>query len=189
MQYTMIAGVNGVGKSTIYTALSCEEKAALGVRVNVDEVVSTLGHWSSDELQFIAAKQAVKQIKEHLESGITFHQETTLAGRSIASTIKKAKEKGYKILLWYVFVDSAETSKQRVAHRVQNGGHGIPDDVIENRFVASFENLKYIMPLCDEINLYNNTSEFEIVAKIIGGQLTIYNPNIPKHIMNVLRGD
>ena len=45
MKYTIIGGINGVGKSTIYSSLSDADVRALGKRVNVDEIVSTYGDW------------------------------------------------------------------------------------------------------------------------------------------------
>jgi len=42
----------------------------------------------------------------------------------------------------FISVDSAETAKQRVEERVQNGGHGIPASDIEKRYIESFANLQ-----------------------------------------------
>lgn len=62
---------------------------------------------------------------------------------------KRAKQLGYTIELHYVGVDSVETAKRRVAERVQNGGHGIPESDIEKRYFQSFSNLQYLLKECD----------------------------------------
>lgn len=54
-----------------------------------------------------------------------------MCGKSIIKNFKRAKQLGYTIELHYVGVDSVETAKRRVAERVQNGGHGIPESDIE----------------------------------------------------------
>ncbi|WP_248282131.1 hypothetical protein [Mucilaginibacter robiniae] len=50
-------------------------------------------------------------------------------------------------------------AKQRVAKRVSNGGHNIPDDVIERRYYRGIQNLINLYnPLCDNWIVINNTS-------------------------------
>ena len=47
-------------------------------------------------------KAAVKKIQDCIERGISFTQETTLSGVRTEHTIRKAKENGYQIRLYYV---------------------------------------------------------------------------------------
>jgi len=182
MRFTVIGGLNGVGKSTIYSTLSDEEILALGKRINVDEIVSSLGDWWDIETQYTAGKLAVKEIKQCLNAGACFHQETTLAGRSILNTIKIAKSKGYSMHLWYIYVSNVEIAKQRVKSRVANGGHGIADDIIERRSITTLEGLKNVLPFCDEVRLYDNTTVFNPVARITNGKLIYLDKNIPAQI-------
>lgn len=64
-----------------------------------------------------------------------------MATRSYLSLIERAKVLGYKITLLYIWLDSPETAKKRVAIRVMKGGHNIPDDVIERRYYRGIYNL------------------------------------------------
>ena len=73
------------------------------------------------------AREAVKLIKLYIDEKISFNQETTLSGRSIINNIKRAKQKGYTIILNYIGVDNSETAKSRVDLRVRKGGHEIHD--------------------------------------------------------------
>lgn len=187
MRYTLIGGLNGVGKSTIYDLLAKGDKAQLGTRINVDEIASKLGHWSDFKVQLVAGKKAVSQIKECLDLGLNFHQETTLSGRSILKTVKDAKEKGFYICLWYVYVDNIDIAKARVLSRVEKGGHGIPEDVIESRSKTSLATLKQLAPLCDELRLYNNTAALTATARITHGKLKILDKNIPANILDCLQ--
>ena len=186
MRYTIIGGINGVGKSTIYSSLSDDEIHALGKRINVDEIVSAFGDWRDAKAQFQAGKQAVEEIKACLKAKIDFHQETTLAGRSILHTAKAAKEIGFAVHLWYIFVADVEIAKQRVHARVADGGHGISDDIIEHRSITSLTTLEYLIPLCDEVWLYDNTTAYNLVARGINGKIRILDKNIPQHIFNRL---
>ena len=186
MRYTIIGGLNGVGKSTVYSALTEEEMKGLGKRINVDEIVSTLGDWRDEAIQFAAGKQAVNTIRDCLNAMCDFHQESTLSGRTILNTIMKAKDRGYVVHLWYIYVASVDIAKQRVLSRVANGGHGIHEDIIERRSTTSLEILKTIVPLCDEVRLYDNTVAFYPVARIVEEQLKVLDKAIPQTILSCL---
>ena len=61
-------------------------------------------------------------------------------------------------------VNTDEIAKERVAHRVSVGGHGIPEKDIERRYIETFENLNKIVSECDRILFYDNTHGFERFA-------------------------
>ena len=59
--------------------------------------------------------------------------ETTLATRSHAPRIRRFKAAGYRVELIYLRPPSADFSVARVARRVAQGGHGIPEDTLRRR--------------------------------------------------------
>ena len=71
--------------------------------------------------------------------------------------------------MYYVGVDSVEIAKERVKSRVIAGGHGIPEQDIERRYQESLNQLKFIMPLCDILELYDNTEVFAKAARFEQG--------------------
>ncbi|WP_426711177.1 zeta toxin family protein [Cetobacterium sp. SF1] len=175
--YTLFAGVNGAGKSSLYNNLILTmDKQLLGKRINTDEIVKEIGDWKRDTDQMKAGRIALEKIKEFFLNKITFNQETTLCGNSILRTIKKAKDLGYTIDLHFVSVDSPEIAKERVHQRVLKGGHGIPEESIERRFYESRENLKKIISLCDKITIYDNTTTLETKVYIKNNKL-LYKSN------------
>ena len=158
--YVIFAGVNGAGKSTLYNTIT--PTLDLGVRINTDEIVRNIGDWRNNEDQVRAGKMALKLRKECVEKNISFNQETTLTGKNIIKAIKEIKSRGYTIHLYYVGVNSPEIAKQRVKNRVKRGGHDIPEDVIEKRYVETLENLKTILPLADYAKIYDNSEKYEL---------------------------
>ena len=176
-KYILIAGVNGAGKSTLFHVL---EELKNMPRVNTDEIVKQFGDWNSISDFFNAGKQAVKMINEYFECGTTFNQETTLCRNNILKNIKKAKSLGYYIELHYVGVENVEIAKKRVAYRVSVGGHGIPEEDIERRYVETFENLNKIVSECDRISFYDNTNEFERFAVIEDGKFVVLVEDVPE---------
>ena len=175
-KYILIAGVNGAGKSTLYQTLESLKNMP---RVNTDEIVKSFGNWKNMSDVFRAGTIAITKIKEYFEQGITFNQETTLCGASIIKNIKWAKSLGYQIELHYVGVASVTIAKERIAYRVSQGGHGIPDADVERRYAESFKRLEEIISLCDLAVLYDNTDIFNRFAIYQEGRLLDLAENRP----------
>ena len=173
--YTIIAGVNGAGKSTMYETLRHEIK---GVRINSDEIlVLNGGDWKNEKDQIKAGMEAVKRIKHCINEGASFNQETTLAGRSILGTVKKAKEQGYTIKIYYVGLKNADLAIERVNKRVSKGGHGIDEDVIKKRYTVSLVMLKQVLPLCDFAVIYDNSTDFDKIATYKDNKWKVFDHN------------
>ena len=156
-RYILLAGVNGAGKSTLFQTKSELQNM---LRINTDEILRQFGDWRNVDDLMKAGKIAVRRLNEYLDGGFSFNQETTLCGKSIFRTIEKARQCGYSIEMHYVGVDCVEIAKKRVAYRVEHGGHGIPEQYIERRYIESLENLPRVLRLCDLASLYDNTEYF-----------------------------
>lgn len=176
-KYILIAGVNGAGKSTLYKTL---ESLSDMPRVNTDEIVREFGDWRNAADVVKAGKIAITKIKHNFENGISFNQETTLCGNNIIKNIEKAKSLDYRIELHYVGVDSVEIAKDRIAYRVMHGGHGIPDEDVERRYVESIRRLQQVINMCDMVILYDNTKVFNRFAIYQNGQLVNISEDRPK---------
>lgn len=182
--YTIFAGVNGAGKTSIYKTIYYEENK-LEKRINTDEMVERIGSWQDNNLQISIAIEAVKLLSYYISNSISFNQETTLSGKTIVKNINTAKSKGYHVVMNYIGVESPDIAKERVRIRVSKGGHGISEDVIERRYNESLQNLRMVIDICDEINIYDNTNKFEQIAYIVNGELrwkSIVLPNWAKDI-------
>ena len=71
--------------------------------------------------------------------------------------IEKWRSEGYCFQLYYFWLPSADLAVQRVALRVKNGGHNIPEDTIRQRYSQSLKNLfRLYMPLADVWQVYDN---------------------------------
>jgi predicted ABC-type ATPase len=175
-KYILYAGVNGAGKSTLYnTTHYCETMP----RINTDEIVREFGDWRNTADLMKAGKIAVAKLKQYMEEGVTFNQETTLCGHSIYNSIVKAKGLGYFVEMHYVGVDSAEIAIERIAKRVKEGGHDVPRGDVERRYIESSKNLISIIPLCDLVALYDNTEKFRRFAIYKNGELMLVSNKLP----------
>lgn len=176
-KYILYAGVNGSGKSTLYYS----SKKYLDLpRINTDEITKTFGDWRENYNVVRAGKLAVKEIQRLFSEGKSFTQETTLCGKSILRNIDKAKALGYEIEMHYVGLESVELAKERIAKRVANGGHGIPEQDVERRYEESLKNLLKVINVCDVIMVYDNTSRISGVAMISNGNIMQIGEDVPK---------
>ena len=150
--YTIIGGVNGVGKSS-FTGVLKERSTDLGVIVDVDKITAELGGNA-----LAGGKAALRKINECIARGISFTQETTLSGRKTEATAKQVRELGYHVRLFYIGLDSAEESLSRIANRVKRGGHDIPCDDVIRRFAGRWEAVAKVLPYCNEAEFYNTTT-------------------------------
>lgn len=153
----IIGGCNGAGKTTAsYTVLpeilNCREF------VNADEIARGLSPFNPESVAIEAGKLMLERINQLLDNGKSFSIETTLATRSYANLIHRAHSKGYVVSLLYFWLDSPELAIKRVAQRVSEGGHNIPEDVIRRRYYLGIANLnKIFIPLVDAWYLFDNT--------------------------------
>jgi len=160
----LIAGANGSGKSTIARVLLPTE----GVRfVNPDDIARELNPDAPEHAKIAAGREALHRIDEFFDDGESFAIETTLSGIVHVKTLRRAKELGYGTTLIYVFVDSAEICIARIAARVRNGGHYIPDADVRRRYGRSKRNfLNVYAPLVDQWTLiYNGSAQADMVAR------------------------
>lgn len=175
-KFTIFAGVNGAGKSTLFYS---EGNRDLGIRLNSDEILHSLGlDWKDPKAQILAGKKLLQLQKECLSNEVSFNQETTLSGKTIFNVVQKAKDLGYSIHLRYVGVATPEIAKTRVEQRIARGGHGVSEGTVERRFEISKENFVKIYPFCDTIIIYDNTEKMTCVASIKNGKIELMQ-NVP----------
>ena len=182
--YTIIAGVNGVGKSSL-TGVLARDKSDLGMIIDTDSITRQQGG-----SKLGGAKEAIRRIESCLENGVNFTQETTLSGSRTLKTVQEARARDYRINLYYVAVNSAEESLDRIANRVRKGGHDIPEEDVRRRYKNRFRDLMKVLPYCDTAQFYDNENGFQFVAEFRNGELLqvgSYCPEWLSHLMEALR--
>lgn len=145
----IIAGCNGAGKTTAsYTILPeiwhCQEF------VNADEIARGLSPLNPNSMAVQAGRIMLRRIEELLKQGVSFSIETTLATRSYVQLVKRAQAEGYTVNLLFFWLESPAMAVQRVAKRVKEGGHDIPEDVIYRR---------YKLGICNFFKLYKDVAD------------------------------
>ena len=165
----IIAGPNGAGKTTASFSLLPDVLHCLNF-VNADEIARGLSPFASESVAFQAGRIMLQRIDELLPQKVDFAIETTLATRSYVHLVHRAQNLGYKVHLIYFYLENEEQAIQRVAQRVSNGGHNIPEQDIRRRFKRGIYNLLNLyMPICDSVLIYNNVMT---PAKLVARKIT-----------------
>ena len=177
--YTIIGGVNGVGKSS-FTGVLKERTMDLGTIIDVDKITAELGG-----NPLAGGKAALTKIRDCITRNVSFTQETTLSGYKTEATAKQVKELGYYVRMFYVGLDTLDESLTRIQNRVRRGGHDIPHDDVTRRFSSRWEALAKVLPYCDEAEFYDNDNGFVKVAEYRNGELRTVGDRIPNWIMEL----
>ena len=178
--YTIIGGVNGVGKSS-FTGVLKERCEDLGHIIDVDKITAELGKGT-----LAGGKAALTKIENCIEKRLSFTQETTLSGYRTEATAKKVKDLGYFVRLFYIGLDSVDESLQRIQNRVKRGGHNIPIDDVERRFQGRWEAVAKVLPYCDVAEFYDNDNGFVKVAEYRNGELRRVGEHSPKLLTELI---
>jgi hypothetical protein len=185
--FYLFAGVNGAGKTTLFNAMNGNVKKSF--RINSDEIVREIGKWDSETDQVKAAKIAVGLRNECMEKGNSFNEETTLTGKTILKLIDKVREKNYKLHLFYVGVGSPDISKERIKKRVADGGHHIPDEVVDKRYKESLKNFEKILKKFDNVVVYDNSVRFRTLLRIIDKKVIKIADDLPEWMENTINNN
>lgn len=178
--YTIIGGVNGVGKSS-FTGVLKGSRTDLGMIINVDQITAKMGAGA-----LAGGKAALKKINECIDKGVSFTQETTLSGRKTEATAQRCRELGYNVRLFYIGLDTAAESLARIQNRVRRGGHDIPEDDVERRFAGRWEAVAKVLPYCDEAEFYDNDNGFLKVAEYRNGELIPMGSHRPQWLTELM---
>jgi predicted ABC-type ATPase len=153
----IIAGCNGAGKTTasftiLPEILDCKEF------VNADEIAKGLSPFRPENVAFESGRIMLNRINELLSENENFAFETTLSTKSYKNKIIEAKQKDYKVILLFFWLQNIELAKERVKTRVQEGGHNIEPEIIERRYLRGIKNLFEIyLPIVDGAFIFDNS--------------------------------
>jgi predicted ABC-type ATPase len=138
----ILAGPNGAGKTTFAHSFLPQE-AQCERFINADLIAAGLSPFAPEAAALKAGRLMLTEIDECVRKGESFALETTLAGLAYVGRIRAWRAAGYHVSLFFLRLPDAETAIARVAERVLQGGHHIPEAVIRRRFAAGLHNFEH----------------------------------------------
>lgn len=153
----IVAGPNGAGKTTFAHSYLPNEAGCMNF-INADLIAAGLSPLRPELAGMEAGRILLRKMEEFIETGTSFGFETTLSGRGYLSRIHEMKARGYRIVLFYLKVPSAELAVERVRGRVSEGGHHVPTEDIIRRFSRSWSNFTNLYrPLAHKWIVFDNS--------------------------------
>ncbi|SNT45303.1 zeta toxin family protein [Rhodococcoides kyotonense] len=167
----LVVGPNGSGKTTFV-----EQRLAPllpgSVFVNADVIAKERWPESPEEHSYEAARIAADIRNSLVAQGESFIAETVFSHPSKLELVDAARRAGYVVVLHVIMVP-VELSVARVAVRVTEGGHHVPEDKIHERFDRLWPLVAEAIRRSDHATVYDNSAPdiTRISAKFVEGDL------------------
>lgn len=149
----LIAGPNGAGKTVFYeTVLKGRVDAPF---INADEIQRDELRDKTMEAAYKAAEIASARRAQYLEARMSFITETVFSHPSKLAMLKAAQEAGYRTVVFHLNVASADLAVARVAERVEEGGHPVPEEKIRARYYRNQKLIRAAALMADFASIYD----------------------------------
>ena len=183
----VIAGPNGAGK-TAFAAEFLPDFVNCRQFLNADLIAAGLSPFAPETQNLRAGRLLLERIKELSQAGEDFGFETTLSGRTHVKLLMDLKRAGYRIVLFFLWLPSADLAVIRVANRVQQGGHAVPEADVRRRFALGLKNLfKLYRPHLDAWWLYDASRlPPDLIAREEDGTLGVVDADVFAQIQHNL---
>ena len=187
----VIAGPNGSGKTTITSKILKHEWMEDALYVNPDQVAQDrFGDWNSKEAVMQAVEYCEKQREDCLLDGKSLIFETVLSSENKVAFIRRSREAGFFIRIFFVATSHPSINAARIAQRVMEGGHDVPITKVISRYYKSILNCKRCASLADRVYIYDNSvddADARLLFRMTDGQLfKQYTDDIPEWALTIL---
>lgn len=187
----VIAGPNGSGKTTITSKILHHEWMENAVYINPDIIAQEqFGDWNSQEAIMKSVKYCDELREKCLAERRSLIFETVLSIPQKIDFIKRAKEAGFFVRLFFVSTSSPAINAARIAKRVMEGGHEVPISKIISRYNRSIVNCGIASKMADRTYAYDNSvenAEAQLLFRMVDGRLLkTYVDSIPEWAQTIL---
>ena len=161
----IIAGPNGAGKTSFARSFLPKEAQCLRF-INADLIAAGLSPFAPEVAAIKAGRVMLEEIAACVRREESFAFETTLSGLGYLMHIQQWRAHGYLVSIYFLALPNVETAIARVAERVRQGGHNIPEAVIRRRFAAGLRNFEqHYKAAVNAWAKYNNSGETPVLLE------------------------
>ena len=165
----VIGGPNGAGKTTAARGM-LPSFMSVTQFVNADEIARGLSGFAPESVAREAGRIMLRRLRALVAQRADFAFETTLASRSFVPWLSQLQETGFEVHFIYLWLTTPDLAVQRVARRVEAGGHHVSEEIIRRRYERGRENfLRLYAPLANDWEVYDN-SGFDPYLVAYGGR-------------------
>ena len=180
----VISGGNGVGKTTFARAFLQEYNYE---SLNADEIAKSLSAENPSAKKISAGKLFFQKLNETVTDNKSLLLESTLSGRYLQKFIERLQKQNYQTTTIFLFAESPEILIERIAERVEKGGHFVPDEDVRRRFLRGKRNFWNVYKdLVDSWSLiYNSESAFYEVAVSENEEIEILDEELYQRFLQI----
>ena len=191
----LVAGPQGSGKSTFFRVQESGHDA-----FNIDAHRKRLNRGSAQKIPLDVQKKAAADYEAFIEGHIrmkrSFSIEVTLGKEVTFEQAVRAHQEGFSVQLTYIAAN-LDDCIERVAKRVERGGHGVKLGVLQKTHAASMRNLARAIQEFDIVRVYDNSrrarleddpdeSGPRLVLEAECGEVTFRASNPPRWLKDAL---
>lgn len=119
---------------------------------------------------YLAADLAEFIRQQLLANDISFTYETVMSHESKIAFLQQAREKNYRVYVYFVATEDPEINISRVNIRVAQQGHAVAPEVIKNRYYKSLQHLKESVKKSNRAYIWDNSGNASLlIAEITDG--------------------
>ena len=153
----VIDGPNGAGKTTFAREFLPKDAGIMNF-VNADLIAAGLSPLDPPAAQVAAARILLKELDRLAGERKDFAFETTMSGATYLGRLKRWKKSGYRVEIVFLKLSDVEVALRRIAFRVKQGGHDVPEADVRRRFERGWRNFgASYKVLADIWAVYDNT--------------------------------
>jgi len=153
----VIAGPNGAGKTTFYqTQIRHLTDAEF---VNADLLaLNHFGHVATTQEESVLGQRMAEERRRALMADAkSLVTETTFSHASKLDLLFDARKAGYRLIVYHLNVRGPDYSVARVAARVEDGGHPVPERKIRERYARNQPLIRQAVLTADRAYILDNS--------------------------------
>lgn len=106
-----------------------------------------------------------------LAAKVSFTFETVMSSPDKVDFLQKAQQAGFRTYLYFVATEDPEINIARVHHRVETGGHPVPEDKIISRYSRSLNLLFEAVRYAERTYVFDNSGHERVwIAEVTAGE-------------------
>lgn len=160
-----------------------ESATSMGIAIEGDRIVVNPSYANP----YLSAALADFIRHELLRHGESFTFETVMSHGSKIDFMRHARTMGYRVYLYYVATQDPEINCSRIALRVQDGGHDVPEEKVRERYVRSLALLPAAIKAANRAYIFDNSTEHHAwIAEGTDGEMVLRVESVPPWFYNAV---
>ena len=184
----VVAGPPGSGKSTAFPVAEADL-----AYFEADQRAAQLNGGSFQSIPLHIRDHVNRELELFIETHIRDRKsmtfETTLRSEITFHQARRARLNGFALAMTYVALSSVNLHVERVAIRVDRGGHSTAVKMIEETYSASLVNLRRALQEFDDVAVYDNSgAKPELFLTCNKGKIQLIREGTPNWVLKAAMG-